>query len=159
MDRIEYCLICYETCKPVILKQGPNCCSHIFCKHCLRLYLKTNILAGKFHKHDLTCPAQQCLTVIDDRKVRKLISFITLVKLVFFRARYRKQMLNSLDQDSKHSEELFKQWIKSQNKVFRAKRVKMCRCGAYIEKNGGCDSMRCINCYRTFSWSNPQFLW
>jgi len=146
MDALEVCLACEEECaicldeleEPVSLR-----CAHAFCSACWKRHASTSLAAGRA----VACPS--CSRPIPPAELKSLHGDAELSQLQerALAARDELAVLGRRVAGSRRDEALFRRAAQ------RAHWKKCPQCHATIEKNRGCDHMRC-RCGAAFNWSS-----
>ncbi|RNA07502.1 E3 ubiquitin- ligase ARIH2, partial [Brachionus plicatilis] len=130
------CPICYDFCE---LKLQLAQCGHGCCVECWK-----NHVISKFFSFDIKCCFNDCSQKLS----------LSLLKYVLPEQKFEKYQIGL-------KEELLRQnFIKCPNchanYISLNNDVKKCpKCNSFMEKNGGCDHMRCI-CALNFNWSSVK---
>jgi len=150
----DQCSICYS--EDVVLYHLDEC-SHQFCTDCLSAYIKIEMESSplkeftlpRLHREDnalvvsimnvfgFRCPHLGCQKPIKEQYFPNLVGehhYTQFAQLLQF----KRDRINHV---------AFGKWANSVN-------VRLCPvCYTQIEKNGGCDHMKCQSCHKDFLWS------
>jgi len=139
-----------------------ECCAHRFCKDCLGSYIKYHLESSHIQTFDIaslhregfalvmtidrvygfTCPHIGCPKPIKDEEFSKFVDVSYCERLRILR-KYESDLLN-------HKKVMA--WAKRKNGL-----VRLCpNCFTPIEKNGGCNHMKCTNCKIDFQWTDTK---
>ncbi|EEB13189.1 protein ariadne-1, putative [Pediculus humanus corporis] len=143
-------------------------CNHNFCFQCWEMYLSNKILEGI--QHNILCPAFNCHILVPNDVIERLVSPDLARRYLHFDIKFLLECLGEAHAPSGCTQ--WKQWLEKVNKIrpeqlsndmknledasnclWLVSNSKPCpNCKSPIQKNEGCNHIKCSKCKFDFCW-------